>query len=75
VRKNPPDPHLVLKLQRHLLQLLAIRNLIPVGADKIHSAVGMGIIRAVLTGPNGATDVLVHLPIAQSVCCAFPIEK
>ncbi len=71
----PPSCERPLKIQHHLLQLLAIRNLIPDGADKIHSAVGMGKIRCVLTGPNVATDAIVHLPIAQSVCCAFPIDK
>jgi hypothetical protein len=31
-----------LKLQRHLLQLLATGNIIATGAEKIHCAVGMG---------------------------------
>ncbi len=31
-----------LKLQRHLLQLLATGNIIATGAQKIHCAVGMG---------------------------------
>ncbi len=48
-----------LKLQRHLVQILAIRNLIANGAEKIHCAVGRGHSRFV-----GTEGILAHLPIA-----------
>jgi hypothetical protein len=51
------------KLQRHLVLLLAIRNLIVNGAETIHCAVG--------TGRNGATDILAHPPIAPSIHSGF----
>jgi hypothetical protein len=64
-----------LKLQRHLVQILAIRNLIANGAEKIHYAVGMGRARFVGTSRNGATGILAHLPIAPRVHCGFSLEK
>jgi hypothetical protein len=67
-KKNPPAvPPLI--LQRHLIQLVAIRDLIAIGA------VGMGKTCCSDTSRNGATGFLAHFPIEWSIHCAFPTEN
>ncbi len=67
-KKNPPAVPPVI-LQRHLIQLMPIRDLIANGA------VGMGKTCCSDTSRNGATSFLAHFPIEWSIYCAFPYWK
>ncbi len=77
VKKNPPVSHPVrespLKIQRHLVQLLAIKILIASPAMIIHLAVGMGKMWCICT--YIATSIIMQFPISGKVACAFGYRK
>jgi hypothetical protein len=60
-----------MKLQRHLVKLLAIRNIIANGAEKIHCVIGMEKMCCAYTGGSGAKGFLALFSIAQSIICSF----
>jgi hypothetical protein len=41
-------------------------------AQRKFTEVGIGKMRCVGTGPNGATDFIAHFQTAQNIHCAFP---
>jgi hypothetical protein len=63
---RPPSCESPLKIPRHLVQLLAIRILIPKRGHDIHRSVGIGKTRCIRIGLN----INAQLPTSRSVHCA-----